>query len=166
MGWDSCSSWRTKADVIAEELRPGRYGEGSVAIAHKSTAQALYVVYELADKRRVLEVTLIEKHGGEYSRKGMSEESGPYVHDCPLRLLELVPEPDSEYAKNWRARVRAHHAKHVALRVGATVKLVPGVKYRGEPLTEATVASVKPLLLALDGTAVKVSKKLIDCVLT
>ena len=55
--------------------------------------------------------------------KDMDESSGPYYYNCPLSYLDMVPEPDSQYAKEWRAKVRENHAK-------AGRKLVEGQKIK------------------------------------
>ena len=44
--------------------------------------------------------------------KAMEEEMGPYYYTCPLHFFDMVPEPDSEIARNWRRQVREWHAEH------------------------------------------------------
>lgn len=153
MGWDSCDAWKTKADVIAELLRLERIWPGTKVLAYKSTSKAYYAVVEKTDGTRILDVALLERHGGCYSVKSMGETMGPYgCDDCPLEYLDMVPEPNSEYAKDWRKRVRAHWAakevKRMAMKrlaVGGKVRLIPGCKYGGRELDEVTIVSVKPL---------------------
>lgn len=103
MGWDFCEGWRTKKDVLAELLRPGRYGEGSVVLASKSVPGGCFAVWNLASGERFIEVALIEKDRGCYGYKSMDEGMGPYFAEgCPLEFLELAP----ERSPAWRARVR------------------------------------------------------------
>lgn len=43
--------------------------------------------------------------------KDMSEDMGPVVTDCPLRILERFDPPASDHARKWREDVRSHHAR-------------------------------------------------------
>lgn len=58
---------------------------------------------------------MISRGGGWWYYKSLGEDWGPVDVECPLALLDIVPEPDAEYAREWRARVRAHHAAKVSL---------------------------------------------------
>ena len=46
--------------------------------------------------------------------KDMSEDMGPVVIDCPLRILDRLDPPASDHARKWREDVRAHHARRRA----------------------------------------------------
>ncbi len=46
--------------------------------------------------------------------KPLTEDMGPCEYDCPLELLDICPCPDSQYARDWRARVREYHATRKA----------------------------------------------------
>jgi hypothetical protein len=50
--------------------------------------------------------------------KDMDESMGPCEHRCPTRILDLLDEPVSEYAKEWRERCREY-----AKRQGERIKL-------------------------------------------
>jgi hypothetical protein len=82
---------------------------------------------------RWLEVTLMQCHtfagyGPSWGYKDMEETMGPCEVSCPLGYLEMVPEPTCEpgckacaedrcchkWAREWRARVRAYHARRAA----------------------------------------------------
>ncbi len=76
-------------------------------------------------------------HGWGY--KDMDESSGPYVFNCPLSYLEMVPCPGG-YATEWRESVHAYHGYRGPIHVGERVEL------RDLVLPWVTVASVKPLL--------------------
>lgn len=41
--------------------------------------------------------------------KSMDEDMGPSVFTCPIRILEQLDPPTSEYAKGWRQGVLEHH---------------------------------------------------------
>jgi hypothetical protein len=82
--------------------------------------------------------------------KDMEESMGPCYYTCPLKYLDLVPEPDSR-----RAKVRAYHAKRRALAVGATVKLVHC------RVPEVTIVSLRPLVGEYAGTRYRIPLKLL-----
>jgi hypothetical protein len=121
VGWDSCRHWRTKADVIADIL-DGAQRAGREVLAHHSARGAFYTVQRspLTENGPVtnwIGVYLIERQGGEWCLKEMSEGCGPYAHDCPLRFLNMAP-VDGEYGAAWRERVRAYHAQKAERRAG------------------------------------------------
>lgn len=65
------------------------------------------------------------RDGLTFGYKDLAESAGPFAWACPLRILELLTDTDSEYANNWRAKVREYHARRSAL-----PKLVEGMKLR------------------------------------
>lgn len=108
MGWDSCSNWKKKADVVAERLADlGRSGDFEV-LASKSTKSGLWVVVRNKDTGlKGIFFDLIEKRAGEWSVKSMDEAAGPYYYDCPAEFIAMVPpRADQAFMFNprWRAR--------------------------------------------------------------
>jgi len=81
------------------------------AVRHEPTGQVFIHLHLIAKDRN-----------GGWGYKDMSEDAGPYCYDCPLSLLALCSEPTSDYAKEWREKVRAYHARRKAL-----PKQVPGL---------------------------------------
>lgn len=76
--------------------------------------------------------------------KDLEETSGPNKVNCPLSYLEIVPEPDHEFAKEWRIAVRAYHAGRTPSfkpKVGTYVILREGWSRRGPFL----LTSIRPL---------------------
>lgn len=59
------------------------------------------IICWLTDRRRVKGST------SAWAYKPLEETCGPAETSCPLRLLDMVPCPDSEWARAWRERVRA-----------------------------------------------------------
>lgn len=51
---------------------------------------------------------LMQKHGT-WGYKDLTESCGPLYHSCPESYLDLAPEPDDDFAREWRARVAAYH---------------------------------------------------------
>lgn len=62
-----------------------------------------------ADGTRLVVLDLVRRNGGGFTVKTISENEGPLYYDCPLELL-VAPEPANDYARNWRAEVRARAA--------------------------------------------------------
>ena len=158
MGWDSCSTWNTKQDVIKETLEGYEKSASHRILAYKSTSNALYIGIEATDdkgeKESFIAVYLIQRRGKELSRKGMSEHMGPFECDCPLELLELVPCPNNEYAREWREKVKAFHETKAkgkgivsTLNKGETFELY-GKRYVFERAIEGT----KSIRACLEGT--------------
>jgi hypothetical protein len=90
--------------------------------------------------------------GYTFGYKDMDETMGPYLHRCPVRILDMLTATDNEYTNAWRERCRMYHARRAAL-----PKLVEGMRLRikdaggltvgGFPLEECTVirAGRKPV---------------------
>ncbi len=62
---------------------------------------------------------MVEFRPTEWGYKPMDETFGPVNVDCPLALLDMVPPvpgdgQGAQWAREWRARVRAHHAARAA----------------------------------------------------
>jgi hypothetical protein len=57
-----------------------------------------------------------KERASEWVYKPMDETMGPCEVDCPLSLLDMVPCPDSDYARKWREEVREFHSKGSASR--------------------------------------------------
>jgi len=109
MGWDFCDAWRTKADVLREQLDPRRFGgEGYKLLASQSVSEGYLAVWETHDGERWLETTLVQKSRGCFGVKTMSESMGPVEFDGAAEMLfSLVPTPPNEYAAKFRERVRS-----------------------------------------------------------
>lgn len=76
--------------------------------------------------------------------KDLEETCGPAKVNCPLSYLDMVPEPDHEFARNWREGVRAYHASRTPSfkpKVGTYVILKEGWSRRGPFL----LTSIRPL---------------------
>ena len=100
MGWDSDPRWKSRSDVVTDQIDPGRWGEGTRSLAHKIVCDGVWIEWELAEGDRFIEFILIEWDFADgYSVKAMDEGTGPYYYDCPLNFLDLAPEANSK----WRA---------------------------------------------------------------
>ena len=72
-------------------------------------------IEKIATKEVFCAVFMIRWSKGYYnfSYKDMTEHSGPYQHNCPKRIMELLTElaPTSEYAIQWRKNVQEYWNK-------------------------------------------------------
>jgi hypothetical protein len=46
------------------------------------------------------------KRGHNFGYKGMCETAGPYCHDCPKSILDLLTPIENDFANAWRERCR------------------------------------------------------------
>lgn len=60
-------------------------------------------------------LVLIEREGGKFGAKVISEQEGPRYWDCPMEFLSAVPCPKGAYAVGWRQEVMARNGKRVPL---------------------------------------------------
>jgi hypothetical protein len=79
----------------------------------------------------------------EFCYKEMDEGMGPYFHDCPVAVLDLLTPTENKYANEWRKRCRENlvHRANLAkikreLKIGDTVKLAEPVKFQGGDVVE------------------------------
>jgi len=153
MGW-LFTSGQTRAELIHRRTKSWTNDEAGLeaeCLMHCTVDNVLWTVWE--HRRRDGAVTrylgcdlMAAQRGYGWGYKDMEESMGPSYYSCPLKYLDLVPEPESRYAKEWRAKVRAYHAKRRALAVGATVKL------EGCRVPEVTIISLRPLIGEFAGT--------------
>ncbi len=78
----------------------------------------------------VIKVTQIRGNYG-FCYKDMDETEGPYYHDCPSKILDLLTPTDSAYANEWRAKCReklSMDAERRACKIGPGTVLVYGTQ--------------------------------------
>jgi len=148
----------THAEIDRELMRGWSCEDGTVVTMTdcRLTFTAHYHVRRENGVPIVIIATLIHRYRAnkrtgtpvEWTYKDMSEDMGPYMHDCPLDLFAIVPEPvagergmsaqSAIWAAEWRAKVRDFHAKRQVARaraktveVGSIVRLVEGLKVAG-----------------------------------
>lgn len=82
---------------------------------------------------------------GGWGYKPMDESCGPVEVSCPLKYLDMVPDPGS-YATEWRKNVREWHArkKRYLPKLGEKVQVDNGLSINGEKFAYVTyVSSIK-----------------------
>ena len=68
-----------------------------------------------------------------FAYKDVDESMGPLDFDCPLRMLDGLPDPINEYSAKWRERVREYHRQQAArpkLEFGDVVKFDEPLNFR------------------------------------
>lgn len=161
MGWTFARD-QTRSELMRRLTLPWVGTEDNlrrVSLAHTAVGNTLYVVWEVQETgERWIGVDLM-RHDKElgWGFKDMTEESGPGECSCPLKFLNMVPEPNSEYAKDWRARVRSYHARRTQpLHVGQVIQFTNGTS-----IPEVTLTSIKPLRGTYNGVTYRIPRKLL-----
>lgn len=126
MGTVSCSAWKTKKDVV-NELTRDLTRSGFNVLGQKGSADGVWYLIE-KDGEKTIYFGKIQKNGGEFFLKTMSEDMGPYYFTCPLKFIDKASEPKGQNAKEWREKVRSYHASaKKELEVGIKIKLYGNV---------------------------------------
>ncbi len=113
MGWDSANNWQKKADAVADTTN-GLLRNGHQIIDQAGTAQGAYWVIQPKDSENRIIYSAIFRHTKDrgFKRiwiKTMSECMGPYIDDCPIRLLDQCTPTEILYANEFRNRCREFH---------------------------------------------------------
>jgi len=56
-------------------------------------------------------VFIVKREGSRLHVKPISEHVGPFDDRCPPRILDMLSEPRTEEARDWRARCRAREQR-------------------------------------------------------
>ena len=116
MGWSfSCNPNHGRKEEIARITSPGHFAPGYTPLERRVVGNRVWTLLE-HEGRRFIALDLIKSDGRGYGygHKGMSEDMGPYYYDCPLSLLDRCTETTSQYANEWRKKVREYHASKKA----------------------------------------------------
>lgn len=117
----------------------GRYGKIlDCAVVNLRTA---YIAYEIGDaqgKREVIAIVCAldynPKSDCNFGYKDMDETMGPYLYDCPERILKLLTPTDHEYAKKWREKCWENIRKRKdrpMLKKDAVIEFSSPIHFRG-----------------------------------
>jgi hypothetical protein len=107
--------------------------------------------------RRFVVCFMMQCYSGCWGWKDVDETMGPIDINCPLSYIEQCTEPENEYAKVWRERVRAYHA-----RLSKEVKVGVVYQLRGCKVQTVRIVSLRPLKgLGEDGNLYRIPKRLL-----
>jgi hypothetical protein len=106
MGWDSCSSWTKKSDVVNDILRNFSRSEWKVH-AKKTVREGAWFVVENTSGAKFIYFALISKSRGEFALKTMTEHMGPSYYSCPVSFLDIADAPAASevHAIEWRRKL-------------------------------------------------------------
>jgi len=168
MGWEY--AWQSRQELIAHLCDEPT---GYKTLARKATSEdgksLLWAVHEIGPDNKenaglrfiVCYLLGYDRQSGLHGCKEIGETMGPSYYSCPLSFLEMVPEPEGEYAKPWRKSVRKYHAymaemarRSKTLKIGDTVKLRDGCTP-----SEVVITSLEPLCGRHDGVVYSLSKE-------
>lgn len=115
--------------------------------------------------RFIVAYLLRKQPGYGWGYKPVEESMGPAELSCPVSYLDEVPVPDSQFAPEWRNRVRQRHAEKNRQRrmaqqaqVGNQVEMIAGVEPR-----MLKIVRTRPLTgRASDGSLWRVPPKFIE----
>jgi len=152
MGW---YYGEASKQAVIDDITKGWVAENGnrhLTIAKSVRGNTLYTVNEvltyndgIETAERYIGIYLLGKSGGDWGYKPMDESMGAYNYDCPLYFFDLAPIIPGGYAREWRDKVRAHHAskaKKKSARVGDTIVFKNNVKFHGTQLISEKVAMV------------------------
>ncbi|MGK2927659.1 MAG: hypothetical protein ACSLE2_18755 [Lysobacterales bacterium] len=111
MGWYFSNA--SKSDLIKELTSESIGAEWTrTTIAHAVRGSVLWTVNQVSrlngqESRLFIGCDLLQKSGGYWGHKPLSEEDGPYYYSCPLKYLDMVPVQNAD----WRVKVREYHAR-------------------------------------------------------
>lgn len=137
MGW-LYNTYPQSKDSYVKEILDRDFGASSrfTLLDHSLRGSCLWVLVQPDGHEPQIGLFLLQRGSdGCWGHKDMDEGSGPYYYSCPLRWLELVPEPPCPVdghrgsRRSWRDFVRDHHKQQAAGRkrvrpsVGSTIRL-------------------------------------------
>ena len=126
MGW--LFGWSTRKQLIDHLC----YGNGVETLKRKFVGNNMWAVQRTKDGITFACLYLIK--GRNESRDGWGykdcdETMGPYDHNFPVSWLDLLSPIESEYANEWRKRVRERAEQMARFKVGTTWERADGTVY-------------------------------------
>lgn len=122
MGW--LVGWDTRRDLVLH-LSKGQNSEHWSVEKHCCVGNNMWVVAKITKptgiERHICLFLMQKFEGGEWGYKDIDESMGLYQVSCPVSYLEDLSPPNNDNSREWRERVRAHHAMKQR-------KLTPGMR--------------------------------------
>lgn len=108
MGWDG-AIFRNKKEAVQDRIRRLERS-GYKVLDHASTSQGFYAAVRHPEGYIFLMTSMVRKSGQEFYFKDMTEDMGPAMNDCPIRLFKYCEAPDDN-ARNFRESCQARADK-------------------------------------------------------
>ena len=102
MGWTSFAhKGRSNMEILRDEFN-------DLNIVEKSeTKDCVYFAVKSKKTGEVFTAVIpVERSGGDFSFKVMSEDMGPYYYGASRKVLDALTPTDMGYSKKWRAECR------------------------------------------------------------
>ena len=151
MGWTG--THKPKEVSVKEFFKEEFGGENGQVIDVAVNLKEAYIAYENLTTGEVIGIVcLIRYYPKDYFNlmyKDMTENMGPFYYGCPEKILNLLTEPKSEEAKEWRRKCREkleNKKRNKKVKEGSVIKL-------DEPLEFSNGEKVDTFILS------KVNKK-------
>jgi hypothetical protein len=161
MGW--LYGWQKRSDLIYARTKDFENDKVTVKCLAKcyrgsSWSGSLWVVWERIEKDgskppvRQITCDLLRFHKPDgWGYKDLSEYSGPPL-TCPMKYLSMVPDDSPHVNAEWRAQLRAKDAAKIkVVKKGMVFKGSPTARFRGQPIDEIVIMSVRPLYGLVNG---------------
>lgn len=131
MGWTGIPDFNGGVKEKIEEVTRGF--ENSDVLKSQMVNSTIYSAIRNNDTGEVwCMITLTAMDRGEFLYKSMDDCSGPYEYDCPLSILDLLTDTDSEYSLKWREKVRrVAEIKSRKVKRGDVIKLSHPIEFQG-----------------------------------
>lgn len=138
MGWtyqqkpENVTEWFKNKLTWENDTR--KYTCLATAIKFKEAYAAIEVIYKDTGKRQVFAAAFMLNYTREYhynfGYKDMTEDMGPVIANCPKKILDLLTEPENEWAAQWRERCRAK-LNRPKIKIGDTIKFDEHIRFAG-----------------------------------
>lgn len=125
MGWSfAYDTSFGRQQLIEKAHKPGYLSPGYTVLRVMPVGNNLWYLYQTPTGGKTVGLTMMAGGGRTmgWGEKGIDENCGPSKFDCPLALIDNATAPESQYAYDWRQKVRRFHAAKKARKAG----LIPG----------------------------------------
>lgn len=126
MGWTSMSKPYKITEWFRGLFPVDKYEVLDVAIVHRIELYAAIKILATGEvSAAIWQLSYSNRSYYNFSYKDMDESCGPYLYNCPERILEVLTPTTNEYALKWREECweMINARKKVRLRKGTIIKM-------------------------------------------
>lgn len=160
MGWLYTLHKAEPGEIMRQFTKPWTNSKGhdyQITDASFANWRHLWGVLRIDGEPVTIILWLVDRRRDEWGYKDMEESMGPFYYTCPLRLLDIAPEENSE----WREHVRAFHERR-SRKVTVGQRLVlKGFRIGATRDPEVEITSVKPLRVLFYGRPYRLTKAMV-----